>query len=88
MSSEKISAALKKETYVIIVLYLLFFVWWYAAAYGFGDDASQYEYICGFPEWFFYSCIVGYVGISFILWAAVHFFFSDIPLNGEDIENE
>ena len=42
------------------------------------DDPAEYEYILGFPEWFFYSCIAGYVGISLILWGAVRLFFKDL----------
>ena len=69
---------------VIVALYLLFFAWWYVTAYGFGDDPAEYEYIMGFPEWFFYSCIAGYVGISLILWGAVRLFFKDLPLDDAD----
>ena len=79
----KKSAAIKsakKETFIVLGLYVLFFAWWYVTAYGFGDDPSEYSYIFGFPEWFFYSCIVGYVGISVLLWICVRFFFADIDL--------
>ena len=76
--------AARMETAVTIGLYALFFVWWYAAAYGFGDDPSNYRYIMGFPEWFFYSCIVGYIGISVLLALAVKLFFKDIPLDGDE----
>lgn len=69
-------------------LYLLFFVWWYASAYGFGDDPAEYNYILGFPEWFFYSCIVGYIGISVLLWICVSFFFTEIDLNEGEDEND
>ena len=48
------------------------------------DDPAEYEYILGFPEWFFYSCIAGYVGISLILWGAVRLFFKDLPLDDAD----
>jgi len=70
----------KKETFIIIGLYILFFAWWYLTAYSFGDDPSDYRYILGFPEWFFYSCIIGYAGISVLLWICVRFFFTDIDL--------
>jgi len=72
------------ETTVTIGLYVLFFAWWYVTAYGFGDDPSNYRYIMGFPEWFFYSCIVGYIGISALLALAVKLFFKDIPLDEDD----
>jgi uncharacterized membrane protein YhdT len=38
----------------------------------------------GFPEWFFYSCIVGYIGISALLALAVKLFFKDIPPDEDD----
>jgi len=76
--------AARMETAVTIGLYVLFFAWWYAAAYGFGDDPSNYRYIMGFPEWFFYSCIVGYIGISALLALAVKLFFKDIPPDEDD----
>ena len=80
MKDSAIQKNVKKETLIVIGLYLLFFAWWYLTAYGFGDDPSEYGYILGFPEWFFYSCIVGYVGISVLLWICVRFFFTEIDL--------
>ena len=78
----------KKETYIVIGLYLLFFAWWYVTAYSFGNDPSKYNYILGFPEWFFYSCIVGYVGISTLLWICVRFFFTEIDFDEEAKNND
>lgn len=78
----------RRETWAVLGLYLLFFVWWYATAYGFGGDPAQYSYILGFPAWFFYSCIVGYVGISLLLWVVVKYFFKDIPFDEEDDKND
>ena len=75
MASKDFMRSTRRETIVIVALYLLF------TAYGFGDDPAEYEYILGFPEWFFYSCIAGYVGISLILWGAVRLFFKDLPLD-------
>lgn len=72
--------AARRETLIIIGLYALFFVWWYVTAYWLGDcDPSEYRYILGFPEWFFYSCIVGYIGISIILWIVIKMFFKELP---------
>lgn len=73
----------RTETIVVITLYIVFFAWWYVTAYGFGDDPTKYKYILGFPEWFFYSCIVGYPAISLLLWAAVKIFFKDTPITEE-----
>jgi uncharacterized membrane protein YhdT len=77
--------AINKETTVTLVLYAIFFGWWYLTAYGLGSgDPSEYKMIFGFPAWFFYSCIVGYVGISVLLWVVVKFFFTDVPFNEEE----
>lgn len=74
----------KRETCVVLGLYLLFFAWWYVTAYMFGDNPVEYKYVFGFPEWFFYSCIVGYLGISGLLWLVIRFFFSEIPFDEEE----
>ena len=84
MKDSAIQKNVKKETLIVLGLYLLFFAWWYFTAYGFGDDPSQYNYILGFPEWFFYSCIVGYAGVSVLLWICVRFFFTEIGLDEEE----
>ena len=88
MASKDFLGITRRETVVIVVLYLFFFAWWYLSAYGFGDDPALYNYIFGFPEWFFYSCIVGYIGVSIILWIAVHLFFKDLPLEDEKTEDK
>ncbi|MEG1642059.1 MAG: YhdT family protein [Synergistaceae bacterium] len=89
MASNDDIKSTNKEVFIVLALYGLFFLWWYLSAYSFGEDPSKYKFICGFPEWFFYSCIVGYLVISFILWGVVHFFFKDISLDeGENAHNE
>lgn len=72
-----------REVYIVVILYAMFFAWWYFFAYHFGVDTEKYRFILGFPEWFFYSCIVGYLLISFTLWGVVHFFFKEISLDGD-----
>ena len=84
VASKDFMRSTRRETIVIVALYLIFFAWWYVTAYGFGDVPAEYGYILGFPVWFFYSCIVGYVGISLILWGAVRVFFKDLPLDDEE----
>jgi len=86
LSNKERVKSINQETFIILCLYALFFVWWYLSAYGFGDDPTKYKYILGFPEWFFYSCIVGYVAITIILWIAVKKFFKDIPLDEEEVK--
>ena len=87
MKSPALSKILKRETLIVVALYIVFFVWWYLSAYSFGDDPSKYNYILGFPEWFFYSCIVGYIGISILLWICVSLFFTETDLDGEEDMN-
>ncbi|MDD2206368.1 MAG: YhdT family protein [Aminobacterium sp.] len=70
-----------KEALISLALYGVFFAWWYGTAYGLGSgDPSSYTYVFGMPSWFFYSCIVGYIGISFLVWGVVRLFFKDISL--------
>ena len=71
-----------KEAKITIGLYLLYFVWWYGFAYGLGDrDLSEYKFILGLPEWFFYSCIVGFVMISALVAIVVKIFFKDVDFD-------
>lgn len=88
MSEKKYGRAINKETFAVLALYLLFFLWWYFTAYGLGSgDPTEYKYVFGFPAWFFYSCIAGYVGITVLLWLVVKFVFTDIPFEEEDGQN-
>jgi uncharacterized membrane protein YhdT len=65
------------------------FIWWFGFAYGLGSKPiEEYTYILGLPAWFFYSCVVGYVVITFVVIFAVKKWFKEIPLDeyerGED----
>jgi uncharacterized membrane protein YhdT len=85
LSEKKHGKTLNRETWAVLGLYLVFFLWWYLTAYGLGGgDPHNYKYIFGFPEWFFYSCIVGYIGITILLWVVVKCFFKDIPFDEEE----
>lgn len=77
-------AQANKEALLTLGAYALYFIWWYVCAYGMGSgDPDQYDYIFGLPEWFFYSCIVGYPLITILLWAVVRFKFKDMPLDDD-----
>ena len=68
-----------KEAKITIALYAVYFIWWYGFAYGLGDtDPSEYKYILGLPEWFFYSCVLGFLMISTLVAVVVKLFFKDI----------
>ncbi|MDX8045646.1 YhdT family protein [Gracilibacillus sp. S3-1-1] len=76
-----------REALIGVGLVLFHFTWWFAFAYGFGkEDPSNYQYIFGFPAWFFYSCIVGIILISVLVIIIVKFFFTDLPLDDEEYE--
>lgn len=78
-----------REALLALGAYALYFVWWYVFAYGLGEgDPEQYSYVWGLPEWFFYSCIVGYPAITVVLWAVVRLFFKEMPLDAEVPEQE
>ena len=72
-----------REAVITLGLYLFFFLWWTVFAFGLGSgDPEQYSYVMGMPSWFFFSCILGYPVITFLLWYAVRRWFADIPLDG------
>ncbi|WP_462327101.1 YhdT family protein [Desulfobaculum sp.] len=76
-----------REALLALGVYALYFVWWYGCAYGLGDgDPEGYSFIMGLPEWFFYSCIVGYPLVVLALWLVVRFCFEDMPLDEADAE--
>ena len=77
-----------KEALLSLAVYALYFIWWYLTAYGLGDDnPDNYSYILGFPEWFFYSSILGYPLITLTLWAVIRFGFKNMSLE-PDSNNE
>lgn len=84
MDNKQKNRILNKEALITIGLYLFFFIWWYGFAYGLGSkDPSEYSYVLGFPSWFFYSCILGYVVICVLLWFVVRKFFVDVDFDEE-----
>ncbi|EMA6343555.1 YhdT family protein [Bacillus cytotoxicus] len=78
-----------KEALIGLGLACINFVIWYGFAYGLGSkDPSEYTYIFGFPAWFFYSCIVGFLIMVVLLSLVVRFVFQDIPLDEEEKSEE
>jgi uncharacterized membrane protein YhdT len=76
-----------REALIGIGLVLFNFIWWFGFAYGLGsDDISEYEYIFGFPAWFFYSCIIGVLIMSVLVFIIVRSFFVDVPFDDEELE--
>ncbi|WKB35011.1 YhdT family protein [Terrilactibacillus sp. S3-3] len=74
-----------REALIGIILAIINFIWWYGFAYGMGSGpVKNYHYVLGMPAWFFYSCIVGFFVILFLLIICVKFFFKDIPLEDDE----
>ena len=76
-------AQANKEALLAMGLFALNIIWWFAFAYGLGSGSpKEYSYIMGFPAWFFWSVIAGYVVFSILTWVMVTFFYKDMPLDG------
>lgn len=75
-----------REALIGVGLVIFNFIWWFGFAYGMGSrDPADYSYVFGLPDWFFYSCVLGFVVMILLVWAAVRFLFEDIPLDDEEI---
>lgn len=87
MNFKEKNKQINKEMKITFVLYIGFFVWWLVTAYGLGlKPVGEYKYILGMPEWFFYSCIVGYFLFCIASIIVVKKFFKNVSF--EDEENE
>ena len=76
-----------REALIGIILVLINFIWWYGFAYGLGSaKVEQYSYIFGLPAWFFYSCILGFLVMVFLVIFTVRFLFKDVPFEVEERE--
>lgn len=74
-----------REALFALAAYALYFLWWYLTAYGLGSDSTDnYSYTLGMPDWFFYSCVLGYPVACLLVWGLVRFFFKDMPLDDDD----
>ncbi|WP_064591774.1 YhdT family protein [Streptobacillus moniliformis] len=75
-----------KEALITSIIYLIYFVWWYYFAYIYPPkNVEEYKYILGLPEWFFYSCIVGFIWVNIEVFAVIKIFFKNIDLDTGDI---
>ena len=67
-----------REALIGLGLAIINFIIWYGFAYGLGSkDPSEYTYVLGFPAWFFYSCIVGFIVMVILLILVVRFLFQE-----------
>ena len=85
---KEIRKQIKKEVFITCALYIFYFLWWFLFAFGLGKkDVKDYTYILGFPDWFFYSCILGFLVFSASVYLVIKFFFKEIPLDEDFEEN-
>jgi uncharacterized membrane protein YhdT len=76
-----------REALIGIILVLINFIWWYGFAYGLGSSkVEQYSYIFGFPAWFFYSCILGFIIMVILVIFTVKVLFKEVPFEEEEGE--
>ncbi|SEQ23051.1 YhdT family protein [Piscibacillus halophilus] len=77
-----------REALMGVVLALINFLWWYGFAYGLGQKAPEdYTYIFGFPAWFFWSCIIGFLVMVSLVILTVKFLLTDLPLDDREEEH-
>ncbi|WP_414930262.1 YhdT family protein [Virgibacillus dokdonensis] len=77
-----------REAWIGVGLVIFNFTWWFAFAYGLGKkEPDQYTYILGFPAWFFYSCILGFIVMAVLVTVIVKKYFVAIPFD-EEMEEE
>lgn len=77
-----------REAFIGVGLVIFNFVWWFAFAYGLGSkDPSEYTYIFGLPDWFFYSCVLGLVVMIILVTFVVKTFFIDVSFDDEGDEH-
>ena len=85
--SEKYFQIAHREAKIGIALLVFNFVWWFGFAYGLGSrDYTEYTYIFGLPDWFFYSCVLGFIVMVILAVLCVKFLFKEVPF--EEEENE
>lgn len=65
--------------------WLLFTVVISTIAWGLGGnrDAEDLDFVLGFPAWFFWSCLVGTIALSFVPIFLVRRYFTVLPLTAD-----
>lgn len=75
----------KRESLIGIGLAIFNFIWWFGFAYGLGSKpVDEYTYIAGLPSWFFYSCVVGFVVVVFLVILLVKWVFKEVPFDEDE----
>ncbi|MFS0880165.1 YhdT family protein [Metabacillus niabensis] len=74
-----------REAIIGIALVLFNFIWWFGFAYGMGGvDPTEYRYIFGMPEWFFYSCVLGFIVVVILVFIVVNYIFKEVPFEDDE----
>ncbi|WP_280772308.1 YhdT family protein [Salipaludibacillus daqingensis] len=77
-----------REACIGVTLAVINIIWWYGFAYTLGSKPPEdYTYIFGFPAWFFWSCIVGFIVMVFLVYIVVKFVLVDMSLEDDDTED-
>ncbi|MFD1037235.1 YhdT family protein [Virgibacillus byunsanensis] len=64
-------------------------IWWYGFAYGMGSKPpEEYAYVFGFPAWFFYSCILGFLVMVALVFIVVKFVLVEVPFDAQEKEDD
>lgn len=78
-------AVAHREAWIGVGLAVFNFIWWFGFAYGLGSGpAAEYQYIWGFPAWFFWSCIAGFAIMVVLVAVIVKWWFKDMPFDEEE----
>ena len=79
-----------REALMGLGLGILNLIWWFGWGYGLGSvPLYEYNYILGFPAWFFMSCVVGAIIFSILTILMINYLFKDMSLDGltsEEVE--
>ncbi|WAA11347.1 YhdT family protein [Fervidibacillus albus] len=80
----------KQEALIGIGLVIFNFLWWFGFAYGLGSaPPEEYDYVFGFPAWFFYSCVGSLIIMSVLVVFIVKKYFVEVSFDDEmNEENE
>jgi uncharacterized membrane protein YhdT len=74
-----------KEAIITLVVTTIYALWWYFTGFGLNSlGVDALPWVMGLPMWFFLSCIIGWVGISIIIFFVIKFFFKNMDL-GEEV---
>ncbi|MGB3260780.1 YhdT family protein [Paenisporosarcina sp.] len=76
-----------REALIGVALAVVHFIWWFGFAYGLGSrPVEEYTYIFGLPDWFFYSCVVGFILICITVILLAKFVLKEVSFEEEDIK--